>query len=337
MSSTSAPTPTTATSDPTTPSKEITVAVMLPRDLPRADVLPFARRADALGFDALWVVEDLGFRGGIAQAAAALAVTERIRVGIGILPVAARNVAFTAMELASLAELFPGRLDVGLGHGMPGWMRQAGAWPTSPLTLLREYTTALRELLRGETVTVDGRYVKLDGVRLESPPAVVPPLYAGVRGPRSLALAGEVADGTVLAEPVTPEYLRAALALVGAGPDHRVVTYNVACLDDDAAAARRTVRPALEWIGEPDWDVHIDPLPFADEFRALRAGSSNRTEFAQRLPDAWVDRLAIAGTPDAARAQLEAQRDAGATTAVLIPAGPDPLAALEALGRIVRP
>src|SRR5690349_17446064 len=109
--------------------------VMLPRDLHASSVLDFARRADELGFDELWVVEDLGFRGGIAQAGAVLAATSRIVVGIGILPAAARNAAFAAMELGTLAQLFPGRLIAGIGHGMPDWMRQVGAWPRSPLTL----------------------------------------------------------------------------------------------------------------------------------------------------------------------------------------------------------
>ena len=320
---------------PDAPREPLAVGVMLPRDLPVGDVLPFARRADALGFDELWVVEDLGFRGGVAQAAAVLAATERIRVGIGILPVAARNVGFAAMELGTLAELFPGRLDVGLGHGLPGWLRQVGAWPASPLTALREHTEALRALLRGERVSVDGRYVRLDGVRLESPPAQVPPILAGVRGPRSLALAGEVADGVVLAEPATPEYVRDALARVGGRPGLRVVTYDVAHVDDDVAAARRAVRPGLEWIGEPDWAVHIDPLPYAAELRALRADCADRAEFTERLPDAWVDDLTISGPPAAARARLDARHAAGVTSAVLTPVGPDPVVTLEGLARVL--
>ncbi|WP_448630863.1 LLM class flavin-dependent oxidoreductase [Cellulomonas soli] len=167
----------------TAPTPRGSIGVMLPRDLPAADVLTFARRADELGFDELWVVEDLGFRGGFAQASAALAVTPRIHVGIGILPTGARQVAYTAMELNTLAELFPGRVVAGIGHGMPGWMRQVGAWPASPLTLLDEQATALRALLRGETVTADGRYVHLDDVRLETPAARPPLVLAGVRGP----------------------------------------------------------------------------------------------------------------------------------------------------------
>lgn len=330
-----------ATSRTAGPERGIGVGVMLPRDLPGERVLPFVRRAEELGFDELWVVEDLGFHGGIAQAATALAATERIRVGIGVLPVAARNVGFTAMEIATLAGMFPGRIDVGLGHGLPGWIRQVGAWPGSPLTLLREQATALRALLGGETVTVDGRYVKLDAVRIEQPPAVVPPILAGVRGPRSLALAGEVADGTVLAEPITPEYLAVALERIGAeparvgGPGHRVVTYNVAYVDDDTDAARRAVRPGLEWVGEPDWAVHIDPLPFAAEFRELRAASADRADFTRRLPDEWVDRLTVSGPPEAARRRLVEQRDAGVSTAVLIPAGPDPLGTLDGLARVL--
>src|SRR5688500_14688426 len=162
----------------------MTVGVMLPRDLPASEVLPFARRAEDLGFDSLWVVEDLGFRGGIAQAGAVLAVTSRIVVGIGILPAGARNAAFAAMELATLAQLFPGRVLAGLGHGMPGWMRSVGAWPASPLTLLREYTTAVRTLLRGEPGPAAGRYVSVEGVVIAEHPDVVPPVVLGVRGPK---------------------------------------------------------------------------------------------------------------------------------------------------------
>jgi 5,10-methylenetetrahydromethanopterin reductase len=307
---------------------------MLPRDLPAALVVPYARRAEELGFDELWVVEDLGFRGGVAQAAAALASTTSIRVGIGVLPTGARHVVFAAMELGTLAELFPGRLDAGIGHGMAGWMRSVGAWPASPLGLLEEYTTTLRSLLRGDEVTAHGRYVRVQGARLETPPGVVPDVLLGVRGARSLAVAGAVADGTVLAEPVTPEYARAALAHAAPSGAHRVVAYNAAAVADDDAEALAAVRPGLEWIGDPDWAPHLAPLPFADELAALRAQCRDRAEFAARMPDAWVARLAVAGSPDAARARLRGLRAAGVTSSVLIPVGPDPLAALERLAAV---
>ncbi|MBF4461676.1 MULTISPECIES: LLM class flavin-dependent oxidoreductase [unclassified Rathayibacter] len=307
------------------------VGVLLRRDLPAPLVLASARRAEQLGFDELWVVEDLGFRGGIAQAAAVLAATERIVVGIGILPAAARSAAFAAMELSTLAELFPERVIVGIGHGMPDWMRAVHLWPASPLTAMEEQFDAIRALLVGERVHRDGRYTRIDGVRLETPPEVMPPLLAGVRGPRSLELAGRVADGVVLAEPVTPEYLARVRELMGA--PGRVVAYTVAAVDDDPEAARDTARPGLAWVGDPDWAPHIAPLPFADELARLRERSADRSAFARALPDDWIDRLAVVGTPESARSRIAELHRAGASSVVLIPVGDDATAAMEQLAR----
>ena len=297
------------------------------------------------------MVEDCFFRGGIAQAAVVLGANREIRVGIGILPAAARNPAFTTLEVCTLAELFPGRLQVGIGHGMPGWMRQGGAWPASPLAMLGENLDLIRALLHGRTATVSGRYVKADAVSLATPPPTPPPILAGVRGPKSLALAGAAADGVVLAEPVTPEYLVAAIAALdagaAAGADHgfpalrpprlhrHVVAYNVAAVHEDHALARDAVRAALQWIGDPDWAPHIRVLPFADEFTARRAGSASRADFARDLPDDWVDQLAVVGTAASARRRIDELHAAGATSVVLLPAGEDPVKELESLAAVL--
>lgn len=313
--------------------QEHRIGVLLPRDLPANQVIPYARRADELGFDELWVVEDLGFRGGIAQASAVLAATQRIRVGVGILPAASRNVAFAAMELATLAELFPGRIDVGLGHGMPDWIRSVGAWPASPLGLLGEYAATLRSLLGGETVSTTGRYVRLDGVHLETVPESPPDILFGVRAPKSIALSGRLADGTILAEPVTPEYTAGVLAQVGTTP-HRVVGYNIAAVAEDTRTALERARAGLEWIGDPEWTPHIAPLPFAEEFAELRREASSRAEFARRLPDDWVRQLAVAGTPGGARDRLAELHRSGVTDSVLLPAGGDPMQELTTLAAL---
>lgn len=307
---------------------------MLPRDLPAGQVIDFVRRAEQLGFPEVWVVEDLGYRGGIAQAAVALGCTTSIRIGVGILPAAARNVAFTAMEIATLEALHPGRLDVGIGHGMPDWMASLGIWPRKPLTFLDAYVQSLAALLRGEAVTLDegADPVALDPSAL---PASVPPIVLGVRGPRSLAVSGRIADGTVLAEPTTPEYARSALASIAAQRQHRLVAYNLAVVDDDPAAALAAVRPALQWVGESDAAPHIDPLDVADALRALRASSADRREFVARMPDEWVARLALAGDPQQVRARLGELEAAGTTDHVLIPVGADPLGALDSLARVL--
>ncbi|MFE6234535.1 LLM class flavin-dependent oxidoreductase [Cellulosimicrobium sp. NPDC057862] len=169
-----------------------------------------ATTAEEAGLDDLWVWEDCFKQSGLASAAAALAWTERVRVGIGLMPAPLRSTAITAMEVATLARLFPGRLVAGVGHGVQEWMGQAGVRVASPLTLLREHTTALRSLLAGEEVTTAGRYVTLDAVRLDWPPTEPVPLWLGGVGPRSLALAGELGDGLILANALTPDDVRAA-------------------------------------------------------------------------------------------------------------------------------
>jgi alkanesulfonate monooxygenase SsuD/methylene tetrahydromethanopterin reductase-like flavin-dependent oxidoreductase (luciferase family) len=189
----------------------VTLAAVFPPSQPPERIGAVAAAADAAGLAELWVWEDCFKESGIATATAMLAATSRITVGIGLLPVPLRNVALTAMELATLGRLFPGRLMAGVGHGVLSWMGQVGARADSPMTLLREYAAALYALLHGETVTTRGRYVNLDAVALDWPPAVVPPLLVGGVRPRTVSLAGELADGVIISSGPTPEEIRAAV------------------------------------------------------------------------------------------------------------------------------
>jgi alkanesulfonate monooxygenase SsuD/methylene tetrahydromethanopterin reductase-like flavin-dependent oxidoreductase (luciferase family) len=195
----------------------VNLGVIFPPDLAPEQLRPVALAAEESGLGELWLWEDCFAESGIATAAAVLAWTERLRVGIGLLPVPLRNVALTAMELATLARLFPGRLVPGIGHGVLDWMGQVGARASSPLTLLGEYATALRELLHGQTVSTTGRYVTLDAVRLAWPPQVVPPVLVGAVGPRTLTLAGAVGDGVILTGETELDRLPEAVGRVRAG------------------------------------------------------------------------------------------------------------------------
>ena len=166
--------------------------------LPPERLRSVARAADRAGLDELWLWEDCFRESGFTTAAAALAWTERITLGIGLAPAPLRNVALTAMESATMARLFPGRFILAVGHGVQEWMAQVGAKVGSPLTLLREYAEALTRLLAGDEVSVTGRYVQLDRVRLDWPPSVPPPIYAGAGGPKSTAQCAQIAAGTLV-------------------------------------------------------------------------------------------------------------------------------------------
>jgi alkanesulfonate monooxygenase SsuD/methylene tetrahydromethanopterin reductase-like flavin-dependent oxidoreductase (luciferase family) len=230
--------------------------------LPPERLRSVAVAADDAGLDELWLWEDCFREGGISAAAAALAWTQRIRIGIGLLPVPLRNVALAAMESATLERMFPGRLELAVGHGVLDWMGQVGARVESPMTLLREYTTALRALLDGQRVTTDGRYVHLDDVALDWPPAPAPKLLIGAVGPRTIALSGELADGTLLTGGSTPETVRRARATLDAARveagltgQHTVTVYLVAVSGPDADERLRA--ELREWSLDENADVGI--------------------------------------------------------------------------------
>jgi alkanesulfonate monooxygenase SsuD/methylene tetrahydromethanopterin reductase-like flavin-dependent oxidoreductase (luciferase family) len=290
--------------------------VCFDRSFPPPLVIEVAERLEADGFDQLWVIEDCFYTTGVSLAAAALARTERLEVGLGILPAVARNPAITAMELATLAGLGPGRLVAGIGHGVQEWMEQMGARTPSPLTTLREVIDVVRRLLRGEAVTFEGREVELRDVELDRPPRPVPPVLAGVRGPRSLALAGEVADGVVVGEGAGPTYVRRAVAATGRGERFRVSVFTAFSVADDARRARRAMVPFVETLlREPN--VAFDAHPGADEIRD-RYHRGGAEALVDMPGDRWREIGAI-GTLDDAAAHVEALHDAGAHDVSLFP------------------
>ncbi|MFE6968695.1 LLM class flavin-dependent oxidoreductase [Isoptericola sp. NPDC057653] len=191
--------------------------ILAPYGNPPSRFVPFARTAEAAGLDEVWLWEDCFLESGPSAAAAMLAATERLSVGIGVMPLPLRNVALTAMETATIDGMFPGRFVPGVGHGVQDWMGQVGARVGSPLTLMREQVGALRALLAGERVTTSGRYVTLDNVALDWPPAVAPLVVAAAKGPRTLRLVGEVAQGVVIDGDAGVSGARQAVALVDEG------------------------------------------------------------------------------------------------------------------------
>ena len=292
------------------------IGMCFPRELPAALITTFAERLDAAGVDELWVIEDCFYTAGPSLAAAALARTEHLTVGIGILPAVARTAAMTAMELATLAALGPGRLIAGIGHGVQEWMAQMGVRPASPLTALEEVISAVRRLLAGEALDVQGDYVTLRNVTLDQPPDPVPPVLAGVRGPRSLAVAGAVADGLVLAELSGPTAVREAIAAAAPTRPFQVAVYSPVHIDRDRRTARAAVAPLVcQLVGDPP--AGLRAAPFFDELAALvrRDGASG----VVGMPDDWWTELAAVGTPDDVAAHIAALATAGATSIALFP------------------
>ena len=294
------------------------------REEPAASVVERAQAVEQQGFDEFWLIEDCFYTAGISLAATALAVTSQITVGLGIMPVVARNAAISAMEIATLAEIAPGRFHAGLGHGVQSWMKQMDAAVDSPLTVLDETIDAVQRLLAGEQVSVEGRYVTLRDVQLDQPPAQKPLVSAGVRGPKSLAIAGRAADGVVLADFVNADYVRWVRDIVG--PQSRITVFaSMACGPVEAHDdIRHGMAGYLAEVAEEGAPISLRMAPFFDELEA-QAAESSWFEAAGAIPDEWLRQISAFGTPDQAAEFVRSVVDASADAVTFFPSPVDPL------------
>lgn len=306
------------------------------RSFPPAFIRDVATRLEADGLDQLWVIEDCFFSTAPSLAATALALTERLTVGIGIMPAVVRNPAMTAMELATLERLAPGRLIGGIGHGVQSWMEQIGARTPSPLATLEEVITSVKRLLSGEAVSVEGREVTLRNVVLEPAPDRAPPVLAGVRGPKSLALAGRIADGLVLAEAPGPAYVGQSLAHAGRtphSPDFQVTVFAALCLTDDRSIAHQVMAPLVAGLLDGLPNPEIEAHPHFNEIKERYANGG--VQAIVSMPTDWWIELGAIGNMDDVHAHLAALANAGADNIAFFP-GPDVDRARQALDDIAR-
>ncbi|HWE13139.1 MAG TPA: LLM class flavin-dependent oxidoreductase [Solirubrobacteraceae bacterium] len=300
-------------------------AAALPEELP-----PFAARIESLGYDELWVIEDCFLSGGLTLAATALAATRDVRVGIGLLPAAVRNPAIAAMEIATLARLYPGRLTVTFGHGVESWMTQIGARPAKRVTALGEVITAVRRLLAGELVTMSGTWVSLDAVVLEHPPEVVPPVLAGTTGAQGMRLAARKADGLLLPEGCGVTFIAQARQLMAEVsrplPDPlELVVYAWLRIGEDEPARAALSGAVANWFG---CGLYGGPTRAAGLDEMLPPGPLSR---------ALADELAVAGTAEQCAAGVVRFAEAGAQRLVLAAVGPDYVEQYEAFARDALP
>ncbi len=184
----------------------------------------------------------------------------------------------------------------------------------------------MRRLLAGENVSFEGAEVQLDNAQLVHPPQQPPPISLGVRGAKSLALSGRVADGTILAEYAAPEYVAWAREQIRRGqPEtgrdlpHRLTVFAFTCVDTDAAAAYRQLRPLVAAaIMAEKIDMYLAPLGILPQVQELKEnGGKQRLE--AEMPDEWLDKLAIVGPPEKCVQDLHRLVEAGADTVVLVP------------------
>jgi 5,10-methylenetetrahydromethanopterin reductase len=295
-----------------------------------AGATDWAQAVEGAGFGSIWVPEDPFHPGAYALAAAAAAATRRVTIGLGVVNVYTRHPALLAMETSALAGLAPDRVVLGLGTSNRRWIEEQMAIPfATPLSGLREGTEIVRRLLAGERVTRTGACFSVRGVELEAAPPAPVPILLGVKGPRALGLAAEIADGVHCSVLASPAHVRRVRAATGAArpPGGRfvVIAYVPMAVGADGDAARERVRPVLaRYLGLLHGqsilgDAGFGPArtePFRD---AVLAGHSA----ADLVDDDMIDALAVAGTPAQCRAALDRLAEAGLDTPIaVVPPGP---------------
>jgi len=284
-----------------------------------------AQAAEAAGFDELWLAEDYFFTGGISGASMALAATERIRVGLGIVSAVARHPAVLAMEVSTISRVHPGRLVAGVGLGVPGWIRQMGLYPPSPLQAMRECVTGVRRLLAGEEVTEEGTVFTFDRVKLTYPEETSTPIRMGVLGPKMLALSGEIADGSILSVAASHEYVEFAReriaegqARAGRSGNHAVTVFAIYSVGHDREAARAAVRRPLAFY-KANGPSTLTDVHGSSDLLADMIARGGMEAIAAEMPESWIDELTVAGTPAECAEKIRAYHEVGADSVALFP------------------
>jgi 5,10-methylenetetrahydromethanopterin reductase len=317
---------------------------LLGRGLPGATV-EWARAAERAGLGSAWIIEDYFHPGACALAGAVAASTERLAVGLGVVNPYTRHPALVAMETASLAGLAPGRVVLGLGSSNRRWIEEQMAIPfKTPLGGLREGVEIVRRLLAGERVTYAGETFSVCEAALDAVPASPVPILLGVKGPRALALAAQVADGvhcSVLTSPGHVRRVRASTAAARpAAGRFAVIAYVPIAIDADRQAARARVRPLLaHYLGVLHGQAILADAGLGPEDTAVfREAWLARRPAAELVTDAMIDALAVAGTLEDCRAALARLAEAGLDAPIaVLPPGPAAVEQIAQLGAQIAP
>jgi 5,10-methylenetetrahydromethanopterin reductase len=259
------------------------------------------------------VYNDLYFQPAIYPLLLMAEVTERVRLGPAALNPFTLHPVEIAGQIAALDAVSSGRAYLGLVQG--SWLDTLGIEQGRPLTAIREAVEVIRRLLAGDESGFEGEQFSLaPGARLRYEPVRAEvPLLIGTRGVRLAAYAGEVAAELKIGGTTNPDLVPVMRSRIG-NDRVRVVVGAVTVVDEDAVAARRRAREeaALYFPVVAGLDPTLDvPAGQVENVRRL-VDAGDRAAAGSLIPDALLDRLAFAGTPEDVARQAAALYDAGA-------------------------
>lgn len=303
------------------------------------DGLDYVKYAEEKGFEAVWQAESRLVRDAIVPMAAYAAVTEKIKVGSGVINNWTRNIGLLAATFLTLDDLAPGRMICGIGAWWDPLAQNVGIERCKPLLAMRETIEVLRRLLALETVTYHGEFHQVEGIELDvvhgrREPRDVP-IMIGATGPKMMELTGEISDGAVLNYCVPPEYNDKAIDLLAAGAKKAGRTLDdidrpqlvVCSVDHDRDKAIDTTKTLLcQYLAQQPHIAKASGVSndVVAEIQSILGwpATHEQIESAKHLvPDDLVHRITASGTPDEARAKVQEYIDHGATCPIMYPVG----------------
>ncbi len=305
------------------------------------DGLEYVRYAESRGFEAVWQAESRLVRDAIVPMAAYAAVSERIKIGSGVINNWTRNIGLLASTFLTLDDLAPDRIICGLGAWWDPLARNVGIERRKPLTAMRETITVMRRLLQMERVTFHGEFIHVEGIELDvvhgrREPRHVP-LMIGATGDNMLELTGEIADGAVLNYCVPPSYNDRALELLDKGARKAGRSLDdldrpqliVCSVDPDHDRAIDTTRELLtQYLAQQPHiakasGVSDDVVAQIQSILGWPATKEQIQRAKHLVPEELILRISASGTPDEARAKVAEYRKHGCTCPILYPVGGD--------------
>jgi len=303
------------------------------------DGLDYVRYAEERGFEAVWQAESRLVRDAIVPMAAYAAVSDRIKIGSGVINNWTRNIGLLASTFLTLDDLARDRILCGLGAWWDPLAKNVGIERRKPLTAMRETVTVLRRLLNMERVTFSGEFVHVEGIELDvvhgrREPRNVP-ILIGATGDLMMELTGEIADGVLLNYCVPPNYNDRALELLEKGlkksgrklEDFDRPQLVVCSVDHDHDRAIDTTKMLLcQYLAQQPHIAKASGVSseVVGEIQSILGwpATKEQIERAKHLvPDELVDRITASGTPDEARAKVAEYIRHGCTCPVLYPVG----------------
>lgn len=305
---------------------------LFPTEPPR-QILDTVRLAEELGYSHVWIGDSqVIWREAYVNLGAAALETSKVVLGTGVTNPLTRDITVTASGMATLSEMAPGRVALGIGMGDSS-VETLGRKPAT-LARLSEAIGTIRKLVAGESAVHEGNEVHFSWA-----PKTRVPVFIGASGPRLLRLAGQVADGAIILVGVTPEYLQGAFACIEegareAGRDLKAEGFKYVCwapcsISKDGKAARDFVKPHVARVlkrplpftlNEEDQAAVAEVYATYEYYKHMEVGAAH----GDIVPDRLVNQFAIAGTVEECREQVSRLKEAGLDQIAIIPHTPNP-------------